>query len=64
MRQEIKSCLYVFYKKYIISSCRECISRGRKTEIFSFTEGKMNVNNQKEPEHSVPALPVSKSLGD
>ena len=36
----------------------------KKNRDFLFHGGKMNVNNQKEPEQNVPALPVSKSLGD
>ena len=36
----------------------------KKNRVFLYHREKMAANNQKEPERIVPALPVSKSLGD
>ena len=36
----------------------------KKNRVFLYHREKMAATNQKEPERIVPALPVSKSLGD
>ena len=36
----------------------------KKNRDFLYHRGEMAATNQKEPERIVPALPVSKSLGD